>query len=258
MEVASCFGPEAYEARPLRGSGDDAGLTRMKEAKRRLKDRPNCERCRSRRSTVAVGEARGYVAICDACNRTEKLDREERSTRPASVRTRPPTTRSPRTLTRPSVPQEPDPALAYRRWLQPAVKGLAAPFGQVAVLPDGRRERISPGAFRVSLQHDRPHLRVNHDAGWRPPGRLDLWETDEGLRVVFAPDSDDLRRHLKCSIGEGRFVGFSIGGRVTKSHTAADGVRVVDEFRLSEISLVQRGLEPAYKGSYVLAVGAWV
>ncbi len=261
MEVAN-FGP-AYEARPLRGSGDaDAGLTRMKEAQRRLKDHSECERCRSRPSVVAVGEARGYVATCDVCNRTEKLDREERSTRPGPVRSRPPTTRSPRTpLTRPASVRtrpvarasEPEQRYGSNAWntilpYRPAIKGLAAPVNQTAI---GQKERFAPGAFAKAVALDSPEVWVGHNPRRRIEGRVDLNETAEGLQIHFTPLNDRLR--FQHAAHECRYAGWSVAGHPTKAYRDADGVTIVTEWRLTEISLIEKGgPPPAYRGTYVL------
>lgn len=237
-----------YENRPARLGGDlDVPQRSWERAQTCLRARPMCESCGRGKSVLARGTRAGYRALCKTCGSRPERSPRTRSprtplTRPASVRTRP--------AARASEPEQRYGSNAWNTILpyRPAIKGLAAPVNQTAI---GQKERFAPGAFAKAVALDSPEVWVGHNPRRRIEGRVDLNETAEGLQIHFTPLNDRLR--FQHAAHECRYAGWSVAGHPTKAYRDADGVTIVTEWRLTEISLIEKGgPPPAYRGTYVL------
>lgn len=135
--------------------------------------------------------------------------------------------------------------------------GLAAPFGQVAMIgeaPWGFRETIAAGAFRKALNDGDTVLLDNHDPARpiarRSAGTLELRETGRGLEYVATPANTSYGRDLVENVRAGNIRGNSFGFRAVQERWAVgdDGIdeRTLLEVKLPEISACTF---PAYEGT---------
>lgn len=122
------------------------------------------------------------------------------------------------------------------------IVGYASLFGGP---PDQVRDVVTKGAFVESLARRMPELRREHQnivGEWKAAREDELGLFVEG-RVTDAATIADVRA--------GHLDGLSIGFIATKAHRSADGVRVLEQVDLPEISLVRR---PAKSSARVLSV----
>ena len=118
------------------------------------------------------------------------------------------------------------------------VRGYASTFHAL----DAARDRVLPGAFRLSLAR-RPardvRMLFNHDPA-RPVGRwLRIAEDAHGLWVegVLATEAASAR-DVAALLAAGALDGLSIGFRTLRARRGPDGVRNIAAVDLHEISLV--------------------
>lgn len=125
---------------------------------------------------------------------------------------------------------------------------------------DSYGESVAPGAFALSLAEYQalgraPAMLLHHDTH-RPIGKwTDLEERDSGLLVrgrltMEATDARDAYALLK----DGALSGLSIGYWVKKKKEGANGVTILQELDLVEISLVTLPANPNARISAVKAI----
>lgn len=127
------------------------------------------------------------------------------------------------------------------------VTGVAIRYGDAALLPDGRRERIEAGAFAMTgdtilnMQHDRARPLC------REPATMTLTDSAESMRMqAELPDTGD-GRDARELIRAGVLRGLSIEMRVTRERMEAD-TRIIESAELVGLALVDR---PAYGESLI-------
>lgn len=131
--------------------------------------------------------------------------------------------------------------------------GLAVPYGAVAILPRGRRERFEAGAARSSgeallnLQHAPTILLA------REPDGLTFEQSDAGLRFrAVLADTQDAADAVK--LVEARVIrGVSVEFRSVRERFDMSGVRSLQDALVSGLALAAR---PIYQGTTVEVVEA--
>jgi HK97 family phage prohead protease len=132
--------------------------------------------------------------------------------------------------------------------------GMVVPYDEVSYLTaDPGGERVARGAFTKSIRQRADRIPLLHDHNTnRVMGRSRRFDdTDDGLVGTFTVnDGDDGDRYLD-DLRHGYMGGMSVGFHPLVINRDKDGVNVVHEGRLVEVSTV--GL-PAYEGAALLAV----
>jgi HK97 family phage prohead protease len=140
------------------------------------------------------------------------------------------------------------------------LSGYAAVFDSWSVDLGGFRERITPGAFKKTLQ-EKPDVRalLNHDStyilGRTKNGTLKLREDEYGLRMELDPSDTSYGRDLIELVRRGDVDGMSFGFRVVNDSwdMVEDQLsRSVHEVELIEVSAVTF---PAYPATQLSARG---
>lgn len=137
--------------------------------------------------------------------------------------------------------------------------GLAAPFGEAAVIVEGGRrftETIAPGAFARTIRErgSKVKLIVQHDhSGRLPVGRAtSLREDSAGLVGEFRVSQTQAGDEVLTLVRDGALDGLSIGFMPIKDTWSADySRRTLNEVRLDEVSVVSF---PAYDLARIAAV----
>ena len=141
-----------------------------------------------------------------------------------------------------------------------SLRGYPAVFDSWSVDLGGFRERLTPGAFRKTLQ-EKPDVRalLNHDStyvlGRTKNGTLKLEEDDSGLRMELDPSDTSYGRDLLELVRRGDVDGMSFGFRVISDSwdMIEDQLsRSVHEVELIEVSAVTF---PAYPETQLSARG---
>ncbi len=115
------------------------------------------------------------------------------------------------------------------------IEGLASTFGNL----DRDNDIISKGAFKNTLTRRKPKFIYQHHMD-KPIGVFDhLFEAEEGLVVKGRmPRANSLVKDIEPLLKMGALKSFSIGFNVIESEDTPDGVRIIKEIDLWEISLV--------------------
>ena len=132
--------------------------------------------------------------------------------------------------------------------------GVVAPYDQTTYLvPDPAGERIARGAFTRSVQHrgNQIPLHDNHGTHRRMGISKSFEDGDDGLVGTFAVYEGEKGDALLDDLRHGLLGGMSVGFQTLDHGRDGDGVRVVKEARLVEVSVVGH---PAYDGAGILAV----
>ena len=127
----------------------------------------------------------------------------------------------------------------------PVIRGHAAVFD---IIESGGwfREKVAPGAFRISLQEDDIRALWNHDSkyvlGRNRANTLKLWEDERGLAVEISPPDTQQAMDFIELIRRGDVSQMSFGFQVKRStwieEKDEDDLRVLDEVKLWEVSPV--------------------
>lgn len=131
--------------------------------------------------------------------------------------------------------------------------GLAVPYGQTSHnVPHPGGEQFAPGAFKRSLDHARAagrrlKLFRGHQHDTAVGVAIDAEDTDEGVLTTFHMADTDAGNAALTEVREGVLDSLSVGFRAIRERVV-DGVRVVSEAALHEVSLVAL---PAYDGARI-------
>ena len=127
------------------------------------------------------------------------------------------------------------------------LEGTAMPYGNVATLPGGVRERFEAGSFvgveqadiTLNVQHSRDRLIARSNGGGLvvsdSPERLSIKATLPQTR-----EADDTLELVKAKILRGLSVGF-----VAVKERIEGGVRVIEQAALRSVAVVDSGAYPA-------------
>lgn len=115
------------------------------------------------------------------------------------------------------------------------IEGLASTFGNL----DRDNDIIAKGAFTNTLTKRMPKLLNQHRTD-QPVGVIDVaFEAEEGLRIkARMPKANSMVKDLLPLLTMGALNAFSIGFNIVESDTSADGVRIIKEVDLFEVSIV--------------------
>lgn len=135
------------------------------------------------------------------------------------------------------------------------VYGLVVPYGPSARFEgDAYETRFRRGAFRKSIRGGSVSLRINH--GKAPVtrqggGRLifddDMW--DDGLHFSAVVDAPGWMELIETNAAAGNLNGVSVGIGFVRGARMLDGLFVVDDADLVEVSLTI-GLVPRYSATW--------
>jgi HK97 family phage prohead protease len=125
---------------------------------------------------------------------------------------------------------------------------------------DRERDQVAPGAFRKTISDwlstgRKLPLHWNHESspesiiGHVNPA--DMEESKAGLTVQGKVDLETDRGREAWRLLKANSVGFSFGYLATKTHDRSDGIRVLDEIDLFEVSIVPH---PANNRTRLLAM----
>jgi len=127
----------------------------------------------------------------------------------------------------------------------PKIVGYAAVFNQLSEDLGGFREKISPGAFRKTIQEADIRALWNHDSnyvlGRNKSGTLKLEEDSHGLRIEITPPETTWAKDLITSMKRGDVDQMSFGFRTIKDRWENDGgrnIRTLLEVELFDVSPV--------------------
>lgn len=114
-------------------------------------------------------------------------------------------------------------------------EGYASTFNDV----DRHDDIVMPGAFRASLSKRTPKLLSQHDMR-KPIGKIDeVFEDSKGLFIKGRmPKENSLVKDLEPLLRMGAIDSFSIGFNITDVEFRDDGVRLLKEIDLWEVSFV--------------------
>ena len=130
------------------------------------------------------------------------------------------------------------------------IEGIAVPYGEVASL-GGQDYRFTKGSLRAA--RPRTPLLLSHDSA-KPVGVLAaLEDTDGGAIARFKIDEGPDGDLALIQAASGSRGGLSIGATVVQADADEDGINVVTEASLFEVSLVTI---PAFASADVLSVAA--
>lgn len=131
--------------------------------------------------------------------------------------------------------------------------GLAVPYGQTSHnVPHPGGEQFAPGAFKRSLDHARSagrrlKLFRGHQHDTAVGVAIEAEDTAEGVLTAFHIADTDAGNAALAEVREGVLDSLSVGFRAIREKVI-DGVRVVTEAALHEVSLVAL---PAYEGARI-------
>ena len=115
------------------------------------------------------------------------------------------------------------------------IEGVALRYGDMATLPDGRRERFEPGAFGTVIA---TRLNLQHDVEVRL-GSATLMDGPTALRAAAAvPEA------VHALVRRGALNGFSVEFNA-RAERDEGGVRVIERADLAGLAVVDRGAYPA-------------
>jgi HK97 family phage prohead protease len=239
----------------------DAAVAHMERAGQRLKDHPQCERCRRQPSTIARGTRDGYQAVCRACgtaaDRIDRerlaLDRELRALARTDLEAREQELRALEGGDDRQARQ-----VAAGRWLAPGLIGYALLWS------DQCRRDEHGGYVETFDRHafDRlPHVRclINHDdareIGHTADGSLRLTADARGLQLKLTPRNTAAGRDILDQARAGRVTGASVSYWPERSEIRVARPplrrRTVLRCALSEVSIVVAPKRPGYARSWM-------
>lgn len=127
----------------------------------------------------------------------------------------------------------------------PAPAGLRfAGYASIFHRLDRGGDIVKPGAFRRSLERDRPIPLLWQHQGGRRIGVIEhLAEDERGLQVIGRLNDDAFGRSLGRELAGGRLNGLSFGYRVQTAGRTGQA-RELRELELLEVSLVRRPMQP--------------
>ena len=136
------------------------------------------------------------------------------------------------------------------------LSGIAMPYGTIATVAPGLRERFEPGAFGPDVGASDVLANWQHDRA-RPLARtrgggLVLSDGPEALRAEVALPDTEAGRDVAVLARRGVLSGFSIEFHAKRDRVDA-GVRVVESAWLSGVSIVD---SPAYPDAVIAALRA--
>lgn len=129
---------------------------------------------------------------------------------------------------------------------KPVIKGYAAVFNRLSEDLGGFREKISPGAFKNTIQKDDIRALFNHDPnyvlGRTSNGTLRLKEDEKGLAIEIDPPETQWARDLMISINRKDIDQMSFGFQTLKDEwdnsKPKEVIRTLIETILRDISPV--------------------
>ena len=125
------------------------------------------------------------------------------------------------------------------------ISGVAIPYGETAVLKNGKKERFLPGAFspigsvRFDSHHVRAHILARTGAG------LEIFDEVEALRFKACIPETQAGNDLIVLVEANVLQGASIEFRALREYLEGR-VRVISKALLIAISIVD---DPAYQGA---------
>jgi len=137
-----------------------------------------------------------------------------------------------------------------------AIGGYAAAFNQVSLRP-GVREVVAPGAYARALADGGLYLLLNHleahaSLASMADGTLHVAEDEYGLWVEASLSDDLAGARLMGQVSRREFSGMSTGS-TRGACEIINGMRIITELALREISLVPWPDRPARVGTWVRA-----
>lgn len=145
----------------------------------------------------------------------------------------------------------------------PKLMGLAVNYNIISdeFIPENPhiKEKIAVGAFRSSVASDDIKLQWQHNSlyilGRTRAGTLSLTENEKGVYFVCTPPDVGWARDLVVSIKRGDIsnMSFKFSGKAHYERSGDGYLQVVDEGRLSEISVVEN---PVYHSTSVFSRSA--
>jgi len=133
---------------------------------------------------------------------------------------------------------------------EPKIRGHAAVFNKLSVPLMGFREKISPGAFKKSIEDSDIRALWNHNPDYvlarNKSGTLILEEDKKGLAIEISPPDTQWARDLMETIKRGDVDQMSFAFQVTKDswdESGKESVRTLEEVELFDVSPVTY---PAY------------
>ena len=134
--------------------------------------------------------------------------------------------------------------------------GVAMPYGSIAHVAPGLRERFEPGAFGADVGAGDVLVNWQHDRA-RPLARtrgggLVLSDGPEALRAEVTLPNTEAGRDVAVLAQRGVLSGFSVEFHALRDRVEG-GVRVVESARLSGVAIVDR---PAYPDAVIAALRA--
>ncbi|MET0767371.1 MAG: HK97 family phage prohead protease [Aeromicrobium sp.] len=134
------------------------------------------------------------------------------------------------------------------------IVGVVAPYDETTYLTgDPAGERIRRGAFAKSINErgDRIPLLRNHDRERKLGKSRSFTETPEALIGEFLVNEGEHGDELLADVRRGYLDSLSVGFVPMRRSRDSDGVNVVVEAKLGEVSMVAL---PAYEGAAMLSV----
>jgi HK97 family phage prohead protease len=134
------------------------------------------------------------------------------------------------------------------------ISGTPVPYNVLSrVLVDGKRERYAPGCFARSLNDPELSINIGHDPekplGSVGTGTATFTETATGLTccVTLPPttDANDLRVRMEMGLVASMSAGFYILKSYEETLSSGQKVRIIEEGKLVECSLVCKAAYPA-------------
>lgn len=137
------------------------------------------------------------------------------------------------------------------------VTGVAVPYDETSYLvPDPRGERVARGCFAKSIRENahRIPLLVGHTHAGAAVGLSTRWDDDDGgLLGAFKIKAGRVGDETLEDVRTGHLPAMSVGFKPIEIKRGRDGVGIVTQARLLEVSLCAVG---AYEGAQVVSVRA--
>lgn len=127
------------------------------------------------------------------------------------------------------------------------LKGVGSPYGKVDLGGDS----IAQGAYTQTINHNEGKVQLMFDHGYRVDdvaGIAELEDTEEGLMVtakmpLHIPHIRAKYEINRFMVEQGKPLGFSIGYRAVKSDYMENGVRLIKEIALEEMTITPYPME---------------
>lgn len=127
------------------------------------------------------------------------------------------------------------------------LKGIGSPYGKVDLGGDS----IAQGAYTQTINHNGGKIQLMFDHGFKVDdvaGIAELEDTEEGLMVtakmpLHIPSIRAKYEINRFMVEHGKPLGFSIGYRAVKSDYMANGIRLLKEIALEEMTITPYPME---------------